>query len=260
VRRFFVEEITEKDGVCSIPGTEARHITKVLRMGPGDRLVLMDRKGHHFLSTIQSATPREVKVVLEGSFPKPPPSPVRITLCQALIKSRQMDYVIQKASELGADRIFPFTSERTVVRFSKDRLINKMRHWQEIALSSAKQCGRVTPVEISLPSTFRDLIREWKETEGLKVILWEEEGAKDLKGLLRRSSQIGKFAGVVGPEGGFSRKEIEVARDAGFSIASLGSRILRSETAALALVALVQYEWGDLSLKTPPDEYTAVPL
>ena len=92
------------------------------------------------------------------------------------------------------------------------------------------------------------------------MILWEEEGAKDLKGLLGRSSQIGRFAGVVGPEGGFSRKEIEVARDAGFSIASLGSRILRSETAALALVALVQYEWGDLSLKTPRDEYTAVPL
>ena len=248
MRRFFVEEILEKDGSCSIKGSEAKHISRVLRMGPGDQIVLMDRKGRHFLGSIKSISTREVRVILERPLPKPSVSPIKIILCQALIKSRQMDYVIQKTSELGVDRIVPFESERTIVRLDKDRLANKMRHWQEIALSSAKQCGRITPVEIAPPKAFKALMTEWKPTNGVKLILWEEEGARDLKGLLREAPPTRTFIGVVGPEGGFSRKEIEVARDAGFAAASLGTRVLRSETAASTLVALVQYEWGDLSL------------
>ena len=109
MRRFFVEEIREIDGTCSITGSEAKHITKVLRMKTGDRFVLMDGKGARFQVTIESATPREVQVVLGKPMPKPPPSPVQIMLCQALLRSRQMDYLIQKTSELGVDRIIHLT-------------------------------------------------------------------------------------------------------------------------------------------------------
>ncbi len=251
MRRFFIEEILEKDGFCSIKGPEARHISRVLRMGPGDQIVLMDRKGCHFVGSIKSVHPREVQVILERPFHTPPSSPVKIILCQALIRSHQMDYVIQKTSELGVDRVFPFTSQHSIVSVSKERLANKMRHWQEIALNSAKQCGRITPAEIAPPMAFEDLIAKWKEGDGARLILWEQEGSRDLKAILRESSPAVTFIGVVGPEGGFGRREIAVARDAGFALASLGTRILRSETAALALVALVQYEWGDLSLNNP---------
>ena len=110
MRRFFVEEIREIHGACSITGSEAKHIIKVLRMRTGDRFVLMDGKGARFQVTIASATPREVQVVLGKPLPKPPPSPVQIMLCQALLKSRQMDYLIQKTSELGDDPINPFSS------------------------------------------------------------------------------------------------------------------------------------------------------
>lgn len=248
MRRFFVEEILEKDGSCFIRGSEARHISKVLRKGPGDRIIITDRKARHFLAKIQSSSSKEVRVALEKALPKPPPPPVKIMLCQALIKAGHMDYVIQKASELGVDRVLPFTSERTVVRFEDDRLPNKMRHWREIAMSSAKQCGRITPLKLAPPCTLRELMMELKQAEGLKVILWEEEGARGLKGVLRESSPAGAFIGVVGPEGGFTLQEIVYARDMGLIPASLGNRILRSETAASTIVAIVQYEWGDLGL------------
>ena len=148
MRRFFVDEIRSKDGLCAITGPEAKHITRVLRMKPGDRFVLMDGRGAHFQALIESTSSREVWVFLGKPLPKPLPSPVKITICQALPKSRAMDYLIQKTSELGVDSIVPFFSERTVVRFEMDRLANKMKHWREIAISSAKQCGRGIPVSI----------------------------------------------------------------------------------------------------------------
>ena len=247
LRRFFVEEIEAKDGFCSIVGPEARHISKVLRMGPGDQFILVDRNGARFLASIKSASPREVWVALMKSLPKPSPSPVQIFLCQALLKSRQMDYLIQKTSELGVNRILPFSSERTVVNVKSDRTDNKLRHWREIAHGAATQSDRGAPAQIGLLSSFEELIQQWKKEKVFKVILWEEEEAKDLKAVLRASGPAKTVVGIVGPEGGFSKEEIQAARDAGFISVSLGRRVLRAETAALTLIAIVQYEWGDLS-------------
>jgi 16S rRNA (uracil1498-N3)-methyltransferase len=248
MRRFMVEEIEFKDGLCSITGSEARHIAKVLRMQPDDALILMDAKGSRFQVIIKAVTSKEVLVTLHKPIPAPPPSPVKITLCQALLKSRAMDYVVQKTSELGVDRFFPFFSERTVVTLNEERSENKMRHWREIAYSAAKQSDRFAPAEIPAPSSFKELVAHWQEEDALKVIMWEGEGAKDLKGLLRATPPLERFIGVVGPEGGFARPEIGWAREAGFASVSLGNRILRAETAAITMVAIVQYEWGDLSL------------
>ncbi len=249
MRRFFVERIDSEQTSFSITEPEARHISKVLRMGPGDRFILMDDKGARFQALIESAGSREVRVFLEKPLPEPPPSPVEIILCQGLLKSRKMDYVIQKTSELGVDCMSPFSSERTVVKFKKDRLPGRMKHWREIARSSAKQSDRVVPAQIEGIVPFSELVFKWKEEDSLKVVLWEEEETKDLKGLLRESSIKKRFIGMVGPEGGFSRQEVEAAKDAGFVSVSLGHRILRSETAAITMVAVVQYEWGDLSLE-----------
>lgn len=251
MRRFFIEEIRAIDRICTIKGAEARHITRVMRMGRGDRFILVDSKGARFQVVIESTQRKEVLVTLEEPLPIPSQSPVEITLCQALLKSQAMDYVVQKTSELGVDRLFPFFSERTVVRFDGDMSANKLRRWSEISLSATKQSDRLVPAEIGPVSPFENLVVQMKEEDALKVILWEEEGAKDLKGLLRASSPEGKFIGIVGPEGGFSNEEIQVAGEAGFISASLGYRILRSETAAITMVAIAQYEWGDLSLNNP---------
>ena len=250
MRRFLVENLNAQDGVCTIKGPEARHMTRVLRMVPGDRFVLMDGKGSRFLASIESTTSQGVRVILEKALPKPTPSPVTITLCQALLKSGPMDYLIQKTSELGVDHIHPFSSLRTIPLLKSERLANRIRHWREIARSSAKQSGRVVPAQIDSPSSLRELTAKWKEERCTKAILWEGKGTTDLKGLLRGSSRAGKkFIGMVGPEGGFAGEEIELAGDGGFIPVTLGNRILRAETAAMTMVGIVQYEWGDLGVR-----------
>ncbi|MFH0844578.1 MAG: 16S rRNA (uracil(1498)-N(3))-methyltransferase [Pseudomonadota bacterium] len=249
MRRFIVEEIGKETDHHAITGPEARHIAKVLRMAPGDRIILMDRQGVRFQAIITSTDPHRVTVTLERRLPKPIPSPVQITLCQSILKSRPMDYMIQKTSELGVDRIYPFTSERTVVRVDKGRMQSKIRHWREIGHSTTAQADRISPVEIGHLDDFQVLTARLKEEAGLKVILWEEEEAKELKSLLKSSERLKTFIGIVGPEGGFSREEVKLAREAGFASVSLGRRILRAETAATILVGIVQYEWGDLCLE-----------
>jgi 16S rRNA (uracil1498-N3)-methyltransferase len=251
VRRFFVQEIEAKDGLCTIRGSEAKHMTRVLRMGHGDQFILMDGKGARFRAIIESAGRREVLVILEKPLPQPLPSPVEITLGQALLKSRAMDYVIEKTSELGVHRILPFFSERTVVRLNKERFENKKQRWREIGHSAAKQSDRKAPVEIGPLSSFEELVGSCGAEDALKVILWEEEMATDLKGVLKRSPPVDRFLGIVGPEGGFSEEEVRAAEKAGFVSVSLGQRVLRAETAAVAIVAIVQYEWGDLRLSHP---------
>jgi len=251
VRRFFVEHIDRDARSCIIRGTEARHLAKVLRMAAGDRCVVMDRAGNRFQARIESAAHKEVRVMLERPLPAPPPSPVEITLCQALLKSRPMDYVIQKTSEIGVHSIIPFLSHRTVVRVEETRVSGKLRHWREVARDAATQSDRASPAQLESPAAFTSLMARWRHVEALKVLLWEQEDSQDLKGLLRQSPAAKRFIALIGPEGGFERSEVESARAAGFTAVSLGSRILRAETAAVTIVAIVQYEWGDLGLLTP---------
>lgn len=196
MKRFFVEEIIANEETCSITGPEAKHILEVLLMGPEDRFVLMDRKDTRFLALIESSGPREVLVAPEKPLPKSSSSTIEITLCQAMLKSRQMNYIIQKTSELGVNCIIPFLSKRTVDRLSKDRFGNKIRHWREIAQSSTKQSDRDPPAIIGSVVTFKKLMKTWDGEDALKVILWEEEGIKDLKSLLRTSSSQMKFVRV----------------------------------------------------------------
>ena len=247
MRRFFVEHINTNNKLCSITGHEARHMIKVLRMEPGDSLVLIDGKGARFLASTKSVSFSEVLVTLERALPQSPPSPIRTILCQALLKSRNMDYLIQKTSELGVDCIHPFSSERTVVRLDGERIAKRIRHWQKVAQSSAKQCDRSMPAEIGALSEFRELINKTETQDALKVIFWEGEESRALKNLLNGSSAFKIFIGVVGPEGGFSNRERELAIKAGFIPVRLGRRILRAETASLAALAAVQMLWGDFT-------------
>ncbi len=248
MRRFFIEEIESRDGYCVISGSEAGHISRVLRMGRGDRLILMDGKGNRFETLIESASQKEILAVIERRLPGPAPSPVEIDLCQALLKSRAMDFLIEKTSELGVDRIIPFFSERTVVTLDGERAAARVRRWKGISRAAAKQSDRIRPAEISPPVSIQELTDRFRQVNGLKVVMWEDEETRDLKELLRSSPEKQRVIGMVGPEGGFSERDIKRAREAGFISVSAGNRILRAETAAITLVAIVQYEWGDLSL------------
>lgn len=249
MRRFFVDEIISTQGSVAITGTEARHIATVLRMGLGDRILLLDKAGSRFLAVIKELSRRHVLVDLEGRLPTPDPSPVRITLCQALLKSSAMDLLVGKTSELGVDRILPYTAKRSVVRADGEKGHGKSRHWQEIAQSAAKQADRLKPAEIGPLRSFDDTLEGLRDVTALKILLWEQEGLKSLKDLLRSGAAAAEVLALVGPEGGFTEREVMAAANAGFVPVSMGRRILRAETASIALVAILQYEWGDLSLR-----------
>jgi 16S rRNA (uracil1498-N3)-methyltransferase len=246
MRRFFVEEIKERDGYVVIAGSEARHISRVLRMNRGDHFILMDRKGARFEAVIESSGPKELRVRLAGVLPIPTSPPVDIILCQALLKSRAMDYLIEKSSELGVNEIIPFFSERAVIRDVRYGSEGRARRWREIAQGAAKQSDRIKPAEIYPPVPFMEICGRYQNDGVMKVILWEREESTDLKKLLRAHPSSARFIGMVGPEGGFTGTEIDMAGKAGFIPVSIGRRILRAETAAVTLVAIVQYEWGDL--------------
>ena len=229
-----------------IKGAEAIHMVRVLRMRPGDRMVLMDGKGRRFQAAVGEIGRHEVRALLEARLPNPSPSPVEITLLQALIKSGPMDYLIQKTSELGADRLIPFEAIRSVVRPDETRLTKKLTHWKKVAASAAKQSGRISPLVVESLSSLGDLLQCYEKAPALKVIPWEGEETMDLKRMLATAPRNGQFVGMIGPEGGFSNEEVGLAQAAGFIPVSLGWRILRAETAAIAMTAIVQYAWGDL--------------
>ena len=248
MRRFFVEKIDPENGVFVIPEKEAKHMVKVLRMKQGDRFILMNGKGNRFEAEINDISRYEVSARLINELSGPSPSPVSINICQAVIKPRMMDYMVEKTSELGVYRIMPFYSERTVIQLDENKTSNKTRHWIEISRSASKQSGRFIPADISEPVQFSDLINDIRDISGLKVVLWECENMVDLKELIRTENPSLNFTGIIGPEGGFAGKEIEQLKGSGVIPVSLGSRILRAETAAIALTAIIQYEWGDLGI------------
>lgn len=248
MRRFFVEKIIPTGGFLSITGKEARHIVTVLRMKKGETLILMDREGQSFEATIEAVHYKEVKVRITKTIPPLPPSPIEMSLAQAIIKSHPMEYLIKKVTELGIGSIHPFYSERTVIKLKPEQLKNKMDRWMEIMKSACKQCGRVTLPTLNTPLPFEELINTVPNKKTLKVLLWEDEDKADLKRLLTSMSFAPHVFAIVGPEGGFTSNEINRAREAGFQIISLGNRILRAETAAVSLISIIQYEWGDLNL------------
>ena len=247
MRRFFIDENLTGQDSFAITGSEAKHISRVLRMGPGERIVLLDKVGQRFQAVIKELNRLHVLVDLERPVPAPAPSFVHITLCQALLKSHHMDLVVEKTSELGVDRVLPYLAERTVVKLDGDRTHGKVRRWQEIAQSAAKQSDRAMPAQMGPVYSFDELLSVLSKESALKILLWEQEGVRSLKDLLRSIPPAPRVVAVVGPEGGFTEREVKEAGEAGFASVSLGCRILRAETAAISLVTIIQYEWGDLS-------------
>ena len=216
-------------------------------MKKGDKLLLFDGKGKEFESTIEKIFHKEVWVRRDKSISPTPPSPLKICLAQAFVKSPALDYLLQKTTELGVNDIQLFHSERTVVKVKPDHLAKKVIRWQEIVKSACRQCGRTVLPDLKLPVSFEDLVKNAAQENTLCLILWENEEKTDLKTLLRSMPPVPHIFAIVGPEGGFTADEINFAKKSGFKLISLGKRILRSETAAIALLSILQYEWGDLN-------------
>ena len=251
VPRIYLPEPLEAGAVCDLPGEDRRYVKSVLRLRKNDHIVLFDGSGFEYQARILEAGGNRLAVeILKKDFIRS--ETFRLTLCQALPKSGKMDFIAQKATELGVIRIVPFHSVRSVPRLSADRRAEKVSRWRKIAIEAARQSGRVDVPEIGPCVDFREMLQS-APPGSLKIIFWEEEPRLGIRKALRTDTPDAaeNIVVAVGPEGGFSKEEVGLAVEAGFRSVSLGRRILRVETAVVAILSIIQYEMG--SLRDPED-------
>jgi 16S rRNA (uracil1498-N3)-methyltransferase len=244
IRRFKIsgENIHGSEAVLDDP-TELRHLTRVLRLKPGDPVILFDGEGKDYQATIKRVTDRRASFLLiPEPLPETPEPSVRIILGIGLLKSSKLEWLIQKATELGVGEILPFHSLRVVPRPEETAVRNRLGRWERIAAEAAKQCRRSRIPRIHPPCSFTAALTAFPEAA--RIFLWEKEKDRTLSGVLNSPSPA--VYALVGPEGGFSAEEAKEAKAAGFSPVRLGPRILRAETAGLAIVTLLQFLCGDL--------------
>ena len=244
IPRLYIPRPLETGAVCAAAADQARYLKTVLRMREGDPLLIFNGTGWEYKAVIRRRTADGIELEITGRRALPA-AEIHVTLCQAVPKAEKMDGIIRHATELGAERIVPFLAERSVPRWQSEQLPRKRERWQKIAVEASRQCGRPDIPEIGEIVTFERMLRDVPES-GLRLIPWEEETKTGIREILRDPARSGmkEFVLVIGPEGGFSAGEIELARQAGFLSVSLGKRVLRVETASLAVLAIFQYEKG----------------
>ena len=244
IPRLYLPRPLETGAVCAAAADQARYLKTVLRMREGDPLLIFNGTGWEYKAVIRRRTVEGMELEITGRRALPA-AEIHVTLCQAVPKVEKMDGIIRHATELGAERIVPFLAERSVPRWRPEQFPRKRERWQKIAVEASRQCGRPDIPEIGEIVTFERMLRDVPES-GLLLIPWEEETKTGIREILRDPARSGikEFVLVIGPEGGFSAGEIELARQAGFLSVSLGKRVLRVETASLAILAILQYERG----------------
>lgn len=238
IPRFFCPLPDEPSGTVDLPPQVAHHIDRVLRLSDGDGVTLFDGRGREFSARLVRRG-RQFGAALEAASSPQRESPVRVTLLQCLAASDKMDWVVQKAVELGAVCVQPVASRRAVLKLSGERAQRRVEHWQQIAVSACEQCGRnhvpeVLPV-LSLPQALA-------EAQGQKLVLHPEGG----RSLREQSLDADRPVTVlIGPEGGFDGEELAAAQAAGFRSLTLGPRVLRTETAGAAVLSALNALIGD---------------
>lgn len=239
--RFFVSSENVEQCALRIVGDDAWHIARSLRMAVGERITACDEGGNVHECVLEKITDDEVVARIESSGRAESESPVCITLYQALPKGDKMDVIVQKAVEMGVNKIVPFVSERCISRPDGKSLEKKRVRWQRIALEAAKQCGRGIVPKIEETVSFSKMLDLAKENE-LGCFCYEGEGTESLKSVLEKSGAIKDIAIVIGSEGGFSPSEAESASRVMKSV-GLGKRILRSESASGFVLACISYHF-----------------
>lgn len=227
------------------PPSEAHYLVRVLRLQSGDKINVFDGSSWEYLVVLEKATAGEItgRILSKTKIDRDPSK--KVILLPALLKSEKFDWVIQKSTELGVNRIIPLKTQRTVMHIDSTKIPGKVIRWQKIAQEAARQCGRTFIPEVLPPRALMDAFEIVKEIN-LAIIPWEGEEKVSLRDILTKNTAWEKIALFIGPEGGFTLEEMAKAQQAGLISVSLGSRILRAETAALAAVTAVLYAGGDL--------------
>lgn len=243
MRRFYAPATSfDRDHVI-LDSSETSHLRDVLRLRPGDSVRVFDGDGREFECEIESIEKRSARLRLVGEVsPAAPESGLNLTLATAILKGEKSDLVIQKATELGVSKLIPLVTKRCEVRIKS--YANKLQRWRKIALEATKQCGRAKLMNVQEPAEFPAFITNLKTLPNGEVrILFAEENGKPFPA----SAAVTQMTALIGPEGGWENSEIELASKAGFQIVTFGGRIMKADTAAIAITAILQHRFGDMN-------------
>ncbi len=240
IPRIYLERALAENTGCLLSDDAAHHVSKVLRMEVEQSLHLFDGRGGYFDATITRIDKRSVEVVTGDHHPDECESPLAITLVQGVSRGERMDYTLQKAVELGVQQIVPVLCQYTNVKLDDEKKQKRHEHWGKIIINACEQCGRN-----QIPSlTLTQELDEWVDVDANEVKLILQPGTSMQISQLK--SKQDRVTLLAGPEGGFSGTEVALAVQHGYQAISLGPRILRTETAALAAITACQVMWGDL--------------
>ena len=247
MRYFYIEADALRKKPVALKGSELRHIKKALRLKPGSRIGLVDGQGFEYEAVIRQFLTDRVELEITDKRPGKKESPVQISVAQAMLKDKKMDRLLRHLCELGIAQWIPFMCDRSVPIPGEKRLAARLERWQKIVRESVKQCQRAKLPQINETKTFEDLLNAGS-TYDLKIVFFENE-CTSLNALVPTAEQPPpkNILLILGPEGGFTDREIDTARAAGFLVAGLGPRILRAETATIAACTLAQFLFGDMS-------------
>lgn len=241
--RFYCTPPLHFGTAFELPPKAAHHAHRVLRLRVNDPVQVFDGEGNALDAMISEINGKRVALGNLTPCTAEPESPLHIVLAQAMCGSEKMDWVVQKATELGAAEIQPVQTQRSVAKLSSERAEKRIEHWSSVAIAACEQCGRNVLPQLHAPQEFSAWLAQMRSIPYAKFILLPE-GATALH---EQPAPQGKVALLIGPEGGFSEDEIKMAHSAGFTPIRLGKRVLRTETAAIAGIAALQTLWGDFS-------------
>jgi len=240
-RRFFISPGQIDGDMAAITGDAARQMRNVLRLKAGDSICLLDGQGNELDARITALSAGLVSAEVLGSRKCPGEPSLRLTLAVCLPKGDRIELIVQKCTELGISELIPVISERTITRIDPSKAPERIERWRRIAREAAEQSGRGMAPEIRGMVGFADLVEPIGRLP-LALLAWEDEGRTPLRNVLRANGSARSAMVVIGPEGGLTEDEVRLAVSAGARCVSLGRRVLRCETAAIAACAAIMYE------------------
>jgi 16S rRNA (uracil1498-N3)-methyltransferase len=252
--RVFVEGALTPGAIVELARDTASHLAKVLRARSGDELILFNGDGREFTGAIEAVRGSRVSAAIGAARSIDRESSLQLTLLQCVPRGDRMDFIVQKATELGVGRIVPVLSRRSVVRLDDSQSASKQAHWRAVAVSACEQCGRNRLPAVDVPQPLLNYLGAMtpSETPGLLRLVLEPDGAARAS---QGTGSLGTHAAgpvtgadiAIGPEGGFAPEELEAFELAAFARLRLGPRVLRTETAAIAAIVVLQARFGDMS-------------
>jgi len=246
MRHFFIDPSPTLNSLVAIRKSDAHHIKNVLRLKAGDHIKIFDGAGFEYEAVIRKMSAGKVDVEILSRGRAALRSGAQIMVAQAFLKEKKMDDLVRKLCELGVAKWIPFFSQRSIPRPDASRLAGRRRRWHRIAAEALKQCRRVDLPETAEALSFEAVLDIGKKCD-LNIVFWENESSPLNSSMgSNEKHPIKKILLMLGPEGGFTQQEIEMAEHSGFVVAGLGPRILRAETATLAACAIVQHLFGDM--------------